>query len=106
MVRRLGSGDIGNVYLCHLPRGQTQTHDDDDECVLLAMKVVDMEAVAFKNKLEKNILCMMDHPFLPTLYSHFSSTFVPAVTCSPLAFVSLPPASPFPPPSTSLFLYL
>ncbi|MCL7028167.1 hypothetical protein MKW94_024492 [Papaver nudicaule] len=68
LVRRVGSGDIGNVYVCQL-------RNSSPDC-LYAMKVVDKEALAFRNKLqraemEKEILCMLDHPFLPTLYANF-----------------------------------
>ncbi|KAK9150904.1 hypothetical protein Syun_009213 [Stephania yunnanensis] len=43
------------------------------------MKVVDREALAFRNKLqraemEKEILGMLDHPFLPTLYADFDAS--------------------------------
>eukprot|EP01018_Ginkgo_biloba_P030502 Gb_00478 [translate_table: standard] len=69
LVRRLGSGDIGNVFLCEL-RGF-------GNCPY-AMKVVDKEALAYRNKLhraemEKQILSLLDHPFLPTLYAHFEA---------------------------------
>ncbi|RZC92021.1 hypothetical protein C5167_027907 [Papaver somniferum] len=69
LVRRVGSGDIGNVYVCQLRNNPAA------DC-LYAMKVVDKEALAFRNKLqraemEKEILCMLDHPFLPTLYANF-----------------------------------
>ncbi|KAJ4950754.1 hypothetical protein NE237_027586 [Protea cynaroides] len=74
LLRRLGSGDIGNVYLCQLrspPVGLP-------EC-LYAMKVVDREALAFRKKLqraemEKEILGILDHPFLPTLYAEFDAS--------------------------------
>lgn len=44
-----------------------------------AMKVVDKEALAIRNKLqrakmEKEILSMIDHPFLPTLYAEFEAS--------------------------------
>ena len=69
LERRIGSGDIGTVYLCRL-------RDGGDACEY-AMKVVDREAVAMKNKTqraetEKMILKMLDHPFLPTLYTEFN----------------------------------
>lgn len=43
------------------------------------MKVVDTEALSVRNKLqraemEKQILGMLDHPFLPTLYAHFDAS--------------------------------
>ncbi|KAF5202107.1 kinase PINOID [Thalictrum thalictroides] len=71
LLRHVGSGDIGNVYLCQL----RNTVVGLPEC-FYAMKVVDREALAFKKKLqraemEKEILSMLDHPFLPTLYAEF-----------------------------------
>lgn len=73
LVKRVGSGDIGKVYMCHL-RG----FEEDDSC-LYAMKVVDKEALFHRNKLhraeaEKQILSTLDHPFLPTLYAHFEAS--------------------------------
>jgi serine/threonine protein kinase len=43
------------------------------------MKVVDKDAVALKKKsqraeMEKKILKMLDHPFLPTLYAEFEAS--------------------------------
>lgn len=74
LLRRVGSGDIGNVYLCQL----RNTVVGLPEC-FYAMKVVDKEALAFKNKaqradMEKEILGMLDHPFLPTLYAEFEAS--------------------------------
>ncbi|KAJ7956653.1 Protein kinase [Quillaja saponaria] len=74
LLRRLGSGDIGNVYLCQIRNpvvGLPQCY--------YAMKVVDREAVAIRKKLqraemEKEILAMLDHPFLPTLYAEFDAS--------------------------------
>ncbi|KAI3971224.1 hypothetical protein MKX01_021991 [Papaver californicum] len=68
LVRRLGCGDIGTVYLAEL-RGTN---------FLFALKIVDNELLGSKNKLlraetEREILQMLDHPFLPTLFSHFSA---------------------------------
>lgn len=74
LLRRLGSGDIGNVYLCRLRNPMVGL----PEC-LYAMKVVDREALAIRKKLEraemeKEILAMLDHPFLPTLYTMFDAS--------------------------------
>uniref|UniRef100_A0A7N0U5V1 non-specific serine/threonine protein kinase n=1 Tax=Kalanchoe fedtschenkoi TaxID=63787 RepID=A0A7N0U5V1_KALFE len=71
LLRRVGGGDIGNVYLCQM-RGMTPPCS-------YAMKVVDREALAIRNKLhraetERDILGMLDHPFLPTLYAHFDAS--------------------------------
>lgn len=83
LLRRLGGGDIGNVYLCRLrshPKGLP-------EC-FYAMKVVDREALAARKKLvraetEREILGMLDHPFLPTLYAHFHASHY---SCSLIEF--------------------
>lgn len=66
LLRKLGGGDIGNVYLGKL----TGT-----EC-LFAVKVMDNEFLAARKKMprvqtETEILQMLDHPFLPTLYAQF-----------------------------------
>ncbi|KAK2654486.1 hypothetical protein Ddye_014342 [Dipteronia dyeriana] len=68
LLKRLGYGDIGSVYLVEL-RGTT-AH--------FAMKVMDKASLASRNKLlraqtEKEILGLLDHPFLPTLYSYFET---------------------------------
>ncbi|MQL94191.1 hypothetical protein Taro_026845 [Colocasia esculenta] len=68
LLKRLGYGDIGSVYLVEL-RG-TGT--------FFAMKVMDKASLESRNKLlraktEREILGLLDHPFLPTLYSHFET---------------------------------
>lgn len=68
LLKRLGYGDIGSVYLVEL-RG-TDT--------FFAMKVMDKEALISRNKMiraetERQILGLLDHPFLPTLYTHFET---------------------------------
>lgn len=68
LLRRLGCGDIGTVYLAEL----TGTN------CLFALKVMDNEFLATRKKMlraqtEREILQMLDHPFLPTLYAHFVS---------------------------------
>ncbi|CAL5335356.1 unnamed protein product [Camellia sinensis] len=68
LLKRLGYGDIGSVYLVEL-RG-TNT--------FFAMKVMDKGSLASRNKLlraqtEREILGLLDHPFLPTLYSYFET---------------------------------
>ncbi|KAF0920400.1 hypothetical protein E2562_034854 [Oryza meyeriana var. granulata] len=72
LVRRLGSGDLGNVYLCRL-------REPWSTGCLYAMKVVDKDALAFRKKLrraevERDILRTLDHPFLPTLYADFEAS--------------------------------
>ncbi|CAI0389536.1 unnamed protein product [Linum tenue] len=74
LLRRLGSGDLGNVYLCQIRNPVVGL----PQCSY-AMKVVDKEALAIRNKLqraemEKEILAMLDHPFLPTLYADFEAS--------------------------------
>ncbi|MED6198924.1 Protein kinase PINOID [Stylosanthes scabra] len=74
LLRRLGSGDIGNVYLCQIRNPVVGL----PQC-FYAMKVVDREALAIRKKLhraemEKEILGMLDHPFLPTLYTQFDAS--------------------------------
>ncbi|XP_058088834.1 serine/threonine-protein kinase D6PKL1 [Magnolia sinica] len=66
LLKRLGCGDIGTVYLAEL----TGT-----KC-LFAVKVMDNDFLASRKKMpraqtEREILQMLDHPFLPTLYTHF-----------------------------------
>lgn len=68
LLKRLGCGDIGTVYLAEL----TGTN------CLFALKVMDNEFLASNKKImraqtEREILQMLDHPFLPTLYAHFAS---------------------------------
>lgn len=68
LLKRLGYGDIGSVYLVEL-RGSSS---------FFAMKVMDKASLASRNKLlraqtEREILGLLDHPFLPTLYSYFET---------------------------------
>ncbi|PHT39478.1 Protein kinase G11A [Capsicum baccatum] len=68
LVKKLGCGDIGTVYLAELL---------ETNC-LFAIKVMDNEFLARRKKLpraqtEREILRMLDHPFLPTLYAQFTS---------------------------------
>lgn len=77
LVRRIGAGDIGTVYLCALR--DCELGGDDQEQFLYAMKVVDKEALAKKKKvqraeMERKILKMLDHPFLPTLHAEFEAS--------------------------------
>ncbi|KAL3747635.1 hypothetical protein ACJRO7_016439 [Eucalyptus globulus] len=83
LLRRLGSGDIGNVYLCQIRNVAAgaltaQHRSQHPRPCFYAMKVVDREALAARKKLqradmEKEILGMLDHPFLPTLYAEFDA---------------------------------
>ncbi|KAG0496850.1 hypothetical protein HPP92_001367 [Vanilla planifolia] len=68
LLRSLGCGDIGSVYLSEL----TGTR------CYFAMKVMDKASLASRKKLtraqtEREILQLLDHPFLPTLYTHFET---------------------------------
>ncbi|KAM0943072.1 putative protein kinase AGC-RSK-2 family [Dioscorea sansibarensis] len=68
LLRRLGCGDIGSVYLSEL---------SGTRCYF-AMKVMDKGSLAGRKKLlraqtEREILQSLDHPFLPTLYTHFET---------------------------------
>ncbi|XP_042026430.1 serine/threonine-protein kinase AGC1-7-like [Salvia splendens] len=68
LLKRLGYGDIGSVYLVEL-RGTS---------AFFAMKVMDKSSLASRNKLlraqtEREILGLLDHPFLPTLYTYFET---------------------------------
>lgn len=67
---RLGSGDIGSVYLAQLK--------SFEGCVFAA-KVMDKKELASRSKegrarTEREILEMLDHPFLPTLYASIDAT--------------------------------
>ncbi|KAL5974342.1 Serine/threonine-protein kinase d6pkl2 [Asimina triloba] len=68
LLKRLGCGDIGSVYLSEL---------SGTKCYF-AMKVMDKASLASRKKLlraqtEREILQCLDHPFLPTLYTHFET---------------------------------
>ncbi|KAJ1281840.1 hypothetical protein BS78_03G004600, partial [Paspalum vaginatum] len=68
LLKRLGYRDIGSVYLVKL-KG---TH------AFFAMKVMDKESLISRNKLvrahrRRVRLHLTDHPFLPTLYTHFET---------------------------------
>ncbi|XP_024008757.1 serine/threonine-protein kinase RHS3 [Eutrema salsugineum] len=70
VLKRLGYGDIGSVYLVELKGANKTTY--------FAMKVMDKASLVSRNKLlraqtEREILSQLDHPFLPTLYSHFET---------------------------------
>lgn len=68
LLRKLGCGDIGSVYLSEL---------SGTKCYF-AMKVMDKTSLASRKKLaraqtERDILKILDHPFLPTLYTNFET---------------------------------
>ncbi|KAL0390015.1 UNVERIFIED_CONTAM: Serine/threonine-protein kinase AGC1-5 [Sesamum calycinum] len=82
---RLGSGDIGSVYLAELkppppppPPSSSEPPKPPPPTALFAAKVMDRKELASRNKegrarTEKEILEMLDHPFLPTLYAAIDS---------------------------------
>ncbi|CAH9135220.1 unnamed protein product [Cuscuta epithymum] len=68
LLKKLGSGDIGSVHLSELC---------GTKCYF-AMKVMDKASLANRKKLvrsqtEREILQSLDHPFLPSLYTHFET---------------------------------
>ncbi|KDP34711.1 hypothetical protein JCGZ_10916 [Jatropha curcas] len=71
---RLGSGDIGSVYLAELKKHDSGGTDSP----IFAAKVMDKKELASRSKegrakTEREILEMLDHPFLPTLYASIDS---------------------------------
>ncbi|KAF5461214.1 hypothetical protein F2P56_021032 [Juglans regia] len=67
-LKKLGCGDIGSVYLSEL--AGTKCH--------FALKIMDKASLASRKKLlraqtEREILQSLDHPFLPSLYTHFET---------------------------------
>jgi len=68
LLKKLGCGDIGTVYLAELI---------GTGC-LFAIKVMDNEFLERRKKMpraqtEREILRILDHPFLPTMYAQFTS---------------------------------
>ncbi|KAL5707341.1 non-specific serine/threonine protein kinase [Ranunculus cassubicifolius] len=67
-IRHLGFGDTGSVYLVEL----------QNTGELYAMKAMDKSVMINRNKvhracIEREIISMLDHPFLPALYSSFQT---------------------------------
>ncbi|ERN11433.1 phototropin-2 isoform X1 [Amborella trichopoda] len=67
-IKPLGSGDTGSVHLVEL-RGTGET---------FAMKAMDKSIMLNRNKvhracMEREIMSLLDHPFLPTLYTSFET---------------------------------
>ncbi|MQL72322.1 hypothetical protein Taro_004631 [Colocasia esculenta] len=88
LVRRLGRGDVGTVYLCRL-RDDHQNRPPCSPPPCYAMKVVDKRELAMKKKLgraeaERRVLGVLDHPFLPTLYADFDAP--PHYSCAVMEF--------------------
>ncbi|XP_076927063.1 serine/threonine-protein kinase WAG1-like [Bidens hawaiensis] len=67
LVRLVGSGNLGRVFLCRI-------RDYEHEHANFAIKVVDKNSLTAKKlshvQTEGRILSSLDHPFLPTLYAH------------------------------------
>ncbi|KAK9706120.1 hypothetical protein RND81_07G105300 [Saponaria officinalis] len=79
ILQRVGGGDLGNVYLCQIRTTPAGAAGVGPPPCYYAMKVVDREALAIRKKLgraeiERDILGMLDHPFLPTLYAEFEAS--------------------------------
>ncbi|KAI3824430.1 hypothetical protein L1987_05889 [Smallanthus sonchifolius] len=67
-IKPLGSGDTGSVHLVEL-KGTGE---------LFAMKAMDKSVMLNRNKvhracMEREIIALLDHPFLPTLYTSFQT---------------------------------
>lgn len=72
---RIGSGDIGSVYLTELKNQDSKSINNNS---LFAAKVMDKKELASRSKegrarTEREILELLDHPFLPTLYASIDS---------------------------------
>ncbi|KAJ6708129.1 hypothetical protein OIU85_028409 [Salix viminalis] len=70
---RLGSGDIGSVYLVEL-----KAKLNEKESPVFAAKIMDKKELVSRSKegrarTEREILETLDHPFLPTLYTCIDS---------------------------------
>lgn len=68
LIKKIGGGDIGSVYVAELI---------GSNC-FFALKILDNELLGVKKKAtraqtEREILQLLDHPFLPTLFSQFTS---------------------------------
>ncbi|EEF33316.1 serine/threonine-protein kinase AGC1-5 [Ricinus communis] len=75
---RLGSGDIGSVYLAELKKPDTSAASDITDSPIFAAKVMDKKELVSRSKegrakTEREILEMLDHPFLPCLYACIES---------------------------------
>ncbi|GLT75414.1 hypothetical protein SLA2020_471440 [Shorea laevis] len=83
---RLGSGDIGSVYLADIKSPSAENVDNGGQSksflrnnsILFAAKVMDKKELASRSKegrakTEREILEQLDHPFLPSLYAVIDS---------------------------------
>ncbi|KAE8732139.1 Serine/threonine-protein kinase WAG1 [Hibiscus syriacus] len=76
IICHLGTGNLGRVFLCHLRDCKNAT---------FALKVIDRDTLSNKklshSQMEGEILSILDHPFLPTLYvridvSHYTCLLI------------------------------
>ncbi|KAL2331142.1 hypothetical protein Fmac_018723 [Flemingia macrophylla] len=69
LLRHLGSGNLGRVFLCRLR---------DCDGATFALKVIDKDLLSPKKlshaETEAEILHALDHPFLPTLYARIDAS--------------------------------
>ncbi|XP_057515673.1 serine/threonine-protein kinase WAG1-like [Amaranthus tricolor] len=69
LIRHLGTGNLGRVFLCRIRDYHHSTPNSH-----FALKVVDKDSLSPKKlshiQTETQILSLLDHPFLPTLYAH------------------------------------
>nr|XP_043612561.1 protein kinase G11A [Erigeron canadensis] len=77
-LHRLGAGDIGSVYLAKLKSSPPASSTTTSAATLFAVKVMDRKELASRNKerravIEREILEVVDHPFLPNLYASLES---------------------------------
>ncbi|XP_049379950.1 serine/threonine-protein kinase D6PK [Solanum stenotomum] len=78
-LHRLGSGDIGSVFLAEIKAAPvTEISKSTAVSAYFAAKVMDKKELASRNKegrarTEREILEMLDHPFLPMLYASIDS---------------------------------
>nr|GMD19090.1 serine/threonine-protein kinase D6PKL2-like [Ipomoea batatas] len=73
VLKRLGAGDMGAVYLVKLRKP-----DPSVSSALFAAKVIDRKEIESRSKegrlrTEREILEILDHPFVPTLYATIDS---------------------------------
>ncbi|CAN8303171.1 unnamed protein product [Cochlearia groenlandica] len=71
LVRHLGTGNLGRVFLCNL-------RDFPNSAAGFALKVIDRDSLTAKKlshvRTEAEILSMLDHPYLPTLYAKIEAS--------------------------------
>ncbi|XP_019161982.1 PREDICTED: serine/threonine-protein kinase D6PK-like [Ipomoea nil] len=73
VLKRLGAGDMGAVYLVKLKKPEPSVSS-----ALFAAKIIDRKEIECRSKegrlrTEREILEILDHPFVPTLYATIDS---------------------------------